>query len=267
LSLCLISVFSINAQAGTYSLSKVQFDFKQIAVLSKGLERSLAARHARVAIIGRVGLQPDILPPGVRFSHAGLAVYSRIETRDGRLLPGYAVYNLYGSEQRTARSHLEQDYPVDYLVISQKLEVGVVIPTKKLQELLIKTIQSDVYTELHNPDYSVISNPYSLKYQNCTEFVLDVIFASIYNTSNRQVIKSYITAYFKPQILQVDELKLQLAALTVPELKTDDHNGPIATATFTSIARFLKENGIAEEAYVYSIEPATLYGKIEELQL
>ena len=265
--LCLISVISVNVQAGTYSLSKVKFEFKQIAVLAKGLERSLAARHARVAIIGRVGLQPGILPPGVRFSHAGFAVYSRIETRDGRLLPGYAIYNLYGSEERTARSHLEQDYPVDYLVISQKLEVGVVIPNEKLQALLINTIQSDAYRKLHNPDYSVISNPFTLKYQNCTEFVLDVIFASIYKTDNRQVIKSNLAAYFKPQVLQVDELKIQLAALTVPELKTDDHDGPIATATFTSIARFLMENGIAKEAYVYSIEPTSLYGRIERLQL
>jgi len=250
--------------AGVQNIGKPIYEFKQIAALAKGLERSLAARHARVAIIGRLGLPPEIMPPGIRFSHAAFAVYSRIETSDHRMLPGYAVYNLYGSLERTARSHLAQDYPVDYLAISQRLEVGVVIPDEKFQELLLRTIASPRYTRLHVPDYSVIANPYNLKYQNCTEFVLDVIFASLYDTDDTARIKASIRAYFRPAPLPVDLVKLQLASLAEPEVRLDDHDGPVVTATFKNIAQFLLDNDIAEDAYVYTINPLTMFGKIEK---
>lgn len=260
-------VWSGNSFAGIQALSEPIYNFKQVANLAKGLERSLAARRVLVAIIGRVGLKPELLPPGVRFSHAGFAVYSMIKTSDGRLLPGYAVYNLYGSLERTARSHLAQDYPVDYLAISQKLEVGVVVPNKSLQALLIRTINSESYRTLHNPNYSVNSNPFNLKYQNCTEFVLDVIFSAIYDTEDPRKIKSFIAAYFKPQPVRVNELDLTFAAMTIPEVRLDDHDGQLVTTTFTSIARFLMENGLAQDAFIYSVEPTTLYGKISMLEL
>ena len=51
------------------------------------------------------------------------------------------------------------------------------------------------------------------------------------------------------------------------DVSTDDHTGPIATATFESIARFLVNNGIAKEAFSFVVEPTTLYGSITELQL
>lgn len=260
----LIGCASCNVRAGVQSIGAPKYEFRQIAALAKGLERSLAARHARVAIIGRMGLPPELMPPGIKFSHAAFAVYSRIETSDGRMLPGYAIYNLYGSMQRTARSHLAQDYPVDYLSISQRLEVGVVIPDEKLQESLVKTIYSPRYARLHVPDYSIIASPYNLKYQNCTEFVLDVIFASLYDTDDPARIKVNIRAYFKPEPLPVDQVKLHLASLTEPEVRLDDHEGPVVTATFKNITQFLMDNGIAEEAYVYTTNPVTLFGKIEK---
>ena len=253
--------------AGTPELSEPKFNFEQVAVLAKGLERTLAARRVRVALIGRLGLRPELMPPGFRFSHAGFAVYSRIETGDGRLLPGYAVYNLYGDMARTSKSHLAQDYPVDYLAIVQRLEVGVVIPNKKLQELLVNTINSGSYKLLHNPEYSVISNPMNIRYQNCTEFVLDVVMSAIYKTADKRVIKANLNAYFKPQRVIVDELKLTMATMTIPEVKVDDHQGPIATTSFSGIARFLMENHIAEEAFVYIVDPDTLYARVEKLEI
>jgi len=263
----LVALFSASVEAGTQALREVKFDFMQIASLAKGVERSLAARRARVALIGRVGLNPKLLPPGVTFSHAGLAVYSRIKTADGRFIPGYAVYNLYQGDERTGRSFLTQDYPVDYLAVSQVLEVGIVIPSKKLQRALARTIFSDTYAHLHNPRYSVLSNPFNNEFQNCTEFVLDVLFASIYRTDNPRQLKVNIEAYFNPQPIVVDQKILGLAAMTMPDVTTEDHSGPLVTATFSSIARFLIENGMAEDSFKYVVDPHTRYGRIETIEL
>ena len=72
------------------------------------------------------------------------------------------------------------------------LKVGIIEPSKALQSRLIDVISSATYQRLHNPDYSAIANPYNNRYQNCTEFVTNVIFASIYKTNNMQEIKTSI---------------------------------------------------------------------------
>lgn len=253
--------------AGNEPIRQNIYNFKQIATLSKGLERELAAEHAQVALIARVGLSPKILPPGVNYSHAGFAVYSRIKTQDGRLVPGYAVYNLYQGKDRNGISYLAQDYPVDYLSVSQILKVGVLIPNKKLQHALLKTIFSNAYNSLHNENYSVLSNPFNNDFQNCTEFVLDVIFSSIYKTVNKQKIKTIIAAYYKPQPILVDQFRLKMSANVMPDVSISDHDGPIATTTFTSILRFLSEYNIVDEAFNFSINPDTLYATREKIKI
>ena len=113
----------------------------------------------------------------------------------------------------------------------------------------------------------MLANPFRTDYQNCTGFVLDVVFAAIYRTGDPRRIKTNIAAYFEPQPIRVDGLKLAMADATMADVSTDDHTGPIATATFESIARFLVNNGIAKEAFSFVVEPTTLYGSITELQL
>jgi len=263
----LLACCSTGAVAGNAPDIQAVFNFKQLAALSKGLERVLASRRATVALIGRVSLPPEILPPGVQFSHAGFAVYSTIRTSDGRLVPGYAVYNLYQKDLHTGISYLAQDYPIDYLASAQVLKAGVIIPNEKLQRALTRTIFSDAYTKLHNTRYSAISNPFNSQFQNCTEFVLDVVFASIYGTDDTRRIKTNIAAYFEPQPIRVDALKLALASMLMPDVTTEDHAGPIATTTFTSIARFLLQYGMADEVFSFTVDPTTLYGETVELEL
>ena len=248
-------------------LREHKFNFEQIAVLAKSVERTLAAKRVHVALIGRVGLNPELLPPGVTFSHTAIAIYSKIKTADGRLVPGYAVYNLYQGAQRTGRSVLAQDYPVDYFAISQSLKSGVIIPNEKLQLALIRVVSSDTYRALHNPNYSVIANPFNALFQNCTEFVLDVLFAAVYDTSDIRAIKANITAYFDPYPILIDVTKLTFAAATMPDVTLDDHSGAVATATFSSIAKFLFGQGIAREAFILTADPSTLHVSREEFFL
>ena len=252
------------APAGAPPSGEPIYEYKQVAMLAKGLERVLASRRAYVALVARVGQPANIMPPDVIYSHVAFAVYSKIQTRDGRLIPGYAIYNLYQEDPKTGTSTLAQDYPVDYFAAVYDLKVGVIIPNARLQKALLKIIFSDSYRKLHNPRYSDLANPFNNDFQNCTEFVLNVLFAAIYNTDNFQQLKLDIKAYFVPQPIQVDGLKLALATMMMPQIiTTKDHTGPVATTTFPSIAGFMNKYHLADESFTYRVDPVTLYGKID----
>lgn len=212
-----------------------------VASFAKKVERALAENGARVALVSRMGRPLSEMPEGMRYTHVGFAVYSQITTADGRQVPGYAMYNLYQRNDQLNRSALVQDYPADFFSGAVELEAGIVIPPIGLQERLLKAIGSPTYASLHDPRYSVIANPYTIGRQNCTEFVLDVIQAAIYQTDRVEVIKANTRAYFKAQAVKVNPFKLLLGSLFSAEVSTSDQEGEPVTATFERIAEYLSQ--------------------------
>ncbi len=214
---------------------------EDIAAFSKQLETELAQHGARVAIVARAGRPISELPPGVRYTHVAFAVYSNIELQDGSRQPGYAIYNLYQQADKPDRSRLIQDYPFDFFAAVPELKAGVIIPTPALQQRLLQTITSDSYQSLHNPVYSLMANPHNDKTQNCTEFTLNVLQASIYQTDDIRYIKRTLSEHFTPQPIQINPLKMATGALLMPGLSLTDHPGPVRTTTFTSILAYLNK--------------------------
>ncbi|MEM5788990.1 MAG: DUF2145 domain-containing protein [Syntrophobacteraceae bacterium] len=223
------------------------FNPEEIAAFSKKVEKTLAGKEARVAIVARVGRPRDKLPRGMSYTHVGFAVYSRITAVDGRQIPGYAMYNLYQKPGNSDLSDLVQDYPVEFFASVELLEAGVIIPSPELQKLLLEVIASPVYKKLHNPKYSVIANPFTLHRQNCTEHTLDVIMAAIYRTDDLEVIKVNEKQYFEAQPVDVNPVKLAFGSIVFPEVSIRDQPGRPVTATFETIARFLKKYDRATE--------------------
>lgn len=230
------------AEAGSRGDGEMHFTPEEIARFSKKVEKTLAEKGARVAILARVGRPREKLPEGMGYTHTAFAVYAQITTADGRKIPGYAIYNLYQNKKEPDVSELVQDYPVDFFSEVHELEAGVIVPSPELQKRLLEVIASPVYRKLHNPKYSVIANPYTLDYQNCTEHTLDVVMAAIYRTDDIRSIKASERAYFKAQRVNVNPVKLALGSLMSAEVATSDHppGGP-ATATFETIGRFLEK--------------------------
>ena len=220
----------------------MHFKPEDVAKFAKQVEKNLATKGARVAIIARVGRPRDKLPKGMSYTHTAFAVYSQITTADGRQIPGYAIYNLYQKNKEPNVSELVQDYPVDFFAEVEELEAGVIIPSPELQARLLEVIASPAYKKLHNPRYSVIANPYTLDYQNCTEHALDVIFAAIYRTDDERIIKADEKAYFKAQRVNVNPVKLAFGSMVSADVTTSDHPpGEVETATFETIGKFLKQ--------------------------
>ncbi len=235
--------FHVHA-AGSNSTSSqlgksVHFASKQIIDFAKKVEKTLAARGTRVAILARMGRPVSELPEGMHFTHVAFAIYSEITTHDGRKLPGYAIYNLYQQNGHPDVSELVQDFPVDFFSDVALLEAGILIPSPELQMRLLLVIASPTYQALHNPHYSVIANPYTLGRQNCTEFVLDVVNAAIYQTSDIKVIKANEKAFFVAQEVHVNAFKLMLGAMFSAEVSTSDQVGTPVTATFEKLGEYL----------------------------
>lgn len=227
-----------SASSGTGETT--HFNAEAITAFAKKVERTLADKGAHVAILARMGRPLSEMPPGMHFTHVAFAVYSNIQTADGRTLPGYSIYNLYQYDDHPDKSRLVQDFPVDFFSGVAQLEAGILIPSAELQKRLLKVISSPTYKALHEPRYSVIANPFNEGRQNCTEFTLDVINAAIYQTANIKQLKQAARKYFVAQPVDVNPFKLMLGSVFMAEVSTTDHPGQPATATFERISDYLQ---------------------------
>ncbi len=220
----------------------------EVAAFAKRVEGILAGSGARVALVARTGRYRDELPEGVRYTHVGFAVYSELTDDAGRTHRGYAMHNLYQAPGKLDRSTLVVDTPFDFFSAGEYLQAGILVPTPALQRRLLGVLESAVYQRLHNPSYSVISNPFNNRYQNCTEFVLNVIQAAIYGTDDIDLIKDALSQHYEPFRIRVNPLAVMLGALFSEELAVADHRRGFRTATFGSIERYLEKYGLVRES-------------------
>ncbi len=235
------------------------FSFEDAAGFARQVENYAARQGAHVFILARPGMPKGQLPKGIQFTHVGLAVYSQIQTETGEMLKGYAVYNLYQDPDDLSVSRLVTDYPVDFYSAAAELRTGIIIPTPKLQQKLLDEISRNTHVRLHNPSYSMIANPYSSTFQNCTEHLLDLLFAALYATESPAQIKANQLAYFKAHRLEVSAFTRLLAPLFTSDIRMQDQGTSIQLATFTTIANFMTQYGLADHITV--LDQATLLPK------
>ncbi|MBI5919632.1 MAG: DUF2145 domain-containing protein [Nitrosomonadales bacterium] len=236
-----------NSGSSSQAAEAPHFSAEQIIQFAKKVEKTLAAKGARVAVLARMGRPASELPEGMHFTHVAFAVYSQITTADGRNVPGYAIYNLYQRDGKPDVSDLVQDFPVDFFAGVQVLEAGIIVPSPELQKRLLEVIASPTYQALHNPHYSLIANPYTLDKQNCTEHTLDVIHAAIYQTADINKIKANEKAYYVAQPVNVSPFKLLLGSTFSSEISISDHPGKPVTATFETIGSYLQKYDAGSE--------------------
>lgn len=220
---------------------------EDIAQLAKKVERTAAKHGAQVIIVGRVGRKVEDLPKGIYYTHVGIGVYSMIETKDGDKIPGYAMYNLYQDAVNQDVSYLSVDFPFDFFAGVHELRAGIIIPEPELQKRILDLIQSGRYENLHIPRYSAIANPFTLRYQNCTEYILDIVNSAIYQTSDMRVLKEKSSAFFDPQKVNFSGLKLILGSIFINGVTTTDHNNGVVTATYTTIGKYLDKYDLLQK--------------------
>lgn len=246
------------AQDSSAHVVAPHFTAEQAAAFSKQVERDLASKGARVAMVFRAGRMRDQLPEGISYTHGAFWVYRTIKTADGQSLPGYAVYNLYAGDGKAwskIESRLVQDFPLDFTRGSTVNDMAVIIPSPEMQRRIIAVIDSPTYQKVHNAAYSLVANPWSRKYQNCNNFMLNVIGAAIWNTNDPNRITADLKAHYKPTIVKANAVLRLFGPIADQRLRTDDQQGPIRTATYESLAAFMGENGLLQEHYIFNYKP------------
>lgn len=225
------------------------FTVEEAADFSKLIERELAARGAYVALVFRTGRPRENMPEGIRYTHGAFWVYTPVETADGETLYGYAVYNLYHEAEETRRSFLHQDWPLDFTRGDVVGEVGVIVPSPEMQRRILDVMASDDYDALHQSEYSLVSNPADGRFQNCTEFMLDVIAAAAWETADRDRLKVNLGEYFNPAEIELGFFQRLLGPMFDPRIRLEDQNGAIATSTFAGIAEFMETYELDQEVF------------------
>lgn len=226
---------------------------EEAASFSKQIERDLAFKGARVAIVFRAGREREDLPEGIRYTHGAFWVYQDILKDDGSVLKGYAVYNLYHGDGETlprSKSYLEQDFPFDFTEGTKANDVAVIIPEPELQRRILNIIASPTYEALHIEDYSVISNAADPKFQNCNEFMLDVIASAAWKTTDYAQIKANLAEHFEPTRIKAGVLQRIFAPVIDEQIKTSDHQGKLETVTYGALSGFLSKFDMLQETYV-----------------
>lgn len=237
------------AGAGSGAAPADRFSLAEAADFSKQIEQDLAARGARLAIVFRSGRGRDGLPDGIRYTHGAFWVYHPIQTEAGDTLFGYGVYNLYHGEENQLISNLVQDWPLDFARGDVIGEVGIIIPSPEMQRRILGVMASPAYHRLHNPNYSLVSNPHDSRFQNCNEFMLRVVASAAWQSNDPDILQSAINAHFEPTRVRTGLLTRMFGPSVDDRLRIDDHNGPIRTTTFSSLAEFMQRNGLTQSVY------------------
>lgn len=206
----------------------------------------LTRKDVKLAIVSRSGQAREKLPEGVMFTHS--AFFRRNDTG------GYDVYNLYHGEDDRLRSSLVTDTPADFLRLLKEKDGGILIPDAATQDILYAHIESPAYAAVHQADYSLISNPFDLRWQNCNEFMLYAVAAAIWDTKDRPALLSKLRETITPTELKVSPLRRHYGPMIDERLILDDHGERVLTTTFGTLTQLFEATGRLDESYVLAFE-------------
>ncbi len=218
------------------------FEREVLEDYGRKINNELNAKNVELAIISRAGQKRSQLPDGVDFTHSAFW----IREADGQ----YAVYNLYHGEDNRLISSLVKDSPADFLRLTREHDVGIIIPTGAAQKQIIDYIQSPRYGEVHQVNYSLISNPFDTRFQNCNEYMLDSLAAMFWNTPNSTLIKEKYQGVLKPKELETSFIRRYIGPIVDERLKIEDHGETIVTTTRKTLAQFLDSQGALQSEYI-----------------
>lgn len=201
----------------------------------------LKSKDVEVAIISRAGQSRKNLPRGVAYTHSAFFV-----RQSGG---NYHVFNLYHEDENRLRSYLKTDTPADFLRLLREPDAGITIPDVATQAALKTYIGSSEYAAVHTQDYSLISNPFDLRWQNCNEFMLYALGAFLWNTTDKTEVKDRLIETIEPTPLNVSFVRRFYGPKIDERLILADQGKVVQTTTASDLAELLKKESRLSESY------------------
>lgn len=218
------------------------------------LERALDDTDAQVVIIGRVG--QDLSRWGMKYSHAAFAWKANPLFRWG-------VVHLL-NECGTADSHLYREGLGAFFTDVIAYDALVLVPSTAAQARIAQSLSDGSAARLHSPRYNMVAHPFSDKYQNSNQWVLETLALAKMNTgaletraSSRSSVQAWLREkHFAPQRVEIGLLKRLGADIFRANVTFDDQPtaqriaGQIDTISVESIQRFWLEIDPGSSAFV-----------------
>lgn len=203
---------------------------------------ALAASGTQAALIARSGT--DLSRFGLRYSHAAVALASGLG--EGLDTP-WAVRQLYYACEE-AQPRLFDQGLAGFVTGSDDVDVGYVsvllLPTEAAAPLAAAARDKSVALGLLNARYSANAYPFSTSYQNCNQWVAELLAAATAGTATRADAQAWLQREgYAPEPVHASPW-LMLAGRFVPWLHFDDHPreqldaGAVQTSLPTSLEAF-----------------------------
>lgn len=185
--------------------------------LAHKVHQHLEAGGVRAAIVARVGR--DLGEYGLRYSHIGLALRAREH-------PRWKVLHLLNHCGRSDSELFEEGLGNFFLDDLFRYEALVFLPSPELQARIVDAVGAGMARRLHQPNYSLIAHPYSAKYQNSNQWLLEL--AAIAQTgtgSDRTAAHAHLArAGYAPTVIPIPPMKRLGARLFSVNTQFDDHS-------------------------------------------
>ena len=243
----LLAIASVPINAGTSCTKREVSTILYTHAGQKALEvnQRLNQLNPKVALIARVG--SDLRRYGLHYSHVAFVV-KNYPGKPGKWTVVHLL-NECGTEYSSIYSQGLMNFFLDDLFT---LEYQITLLDSATQEQLYQALQPKKLHRLHNKRYNMIAYPFSDKYQNSNQWVLEVI-ASVLNTKSpvtRGNEQRYLhkTGY-KPSVIKIDALSKMGATLFNTHVQFDDHPqqekrlGHYSTVSVDSVVAYLKLQG------------------------
>jgi len=197
----------------------------------------------RVALLARSGTNLDKY--GLHYSHIAFVV---------RDYPGQAgkwtVLHLL-NECGTMRSSIYRQGLMNFFMDDlYRYDYQLSIPDTATQERLYQSILSHKADKLHDPHYSMLAYPFSTRYQNSNQWVLEVIAASAHPGSRVAVQRDLMRNSYTPSVISLGPLSRMGASLASSPVAFDDHpeverrRNRFSTVTVDSVVGYLRQRGM-----------------------
>ena len=222
------------------------YSAEKLSEFGSQITDELRAKDVEVAILSRTGQPRKNLPKGVEYTHSAFFV----RQTDGE----YYVFNLYHEEENRLRSYLKTDRPHNFLRLLRESDVGIIIPDKVTQSALKSFIGSPAYVAMHTRGYSLISNPFDLRWQNCNEFMLYTLGAFLWNTTDKLAVKERLVGAIDPTVLDVSAVRRYYGPKIDERLILADHGKTVMTTTSADLAELLAAENRLKDSFRLTFE-------------
>ncbi len=217
--------------------------FNKATQMGLQLLQTLELHQPEIALVGRVG--SDLSGYGLTYSHMGIV------RRDHPA--GKWVFTHLLNHCKQSSSSLYEEGLITFFTDSPfRYQAILVIPKPALQKELSRLIKSGAASDLHEEKYSVLANPFSTKYQNSNQWILELLSVakSIFLPADQRQNALQLAKDFgyQPERVKIGFFKQLGAAIFSPNVRFDDHsdgavqNGIYPFVSVRSVIRFLKQN-------------------------